>query len=168
VSHPTGLRHALWDAARTLFRGLRRAVARAEEPGGPALVVDASVPALEAALGRRYFAPNWLLSYYERGEDLNLARVTSDRRTVAGHEYVWWQTHVRGWRQADGSVRLRAHYELEPTEYDQDHLDGVGLDVAAGTDRLATALDAAGIAYERHPDLPPGGRDAALPDERDR
>jgi hypothetical protein len=158
MSHPTTIRHALWDALRTFYRDFRRAVATAEEHGGPALVVSGTLEDVRAALGRQHFAPNWEFSYNKRGEDLNLARITYDRREVGHHEYVWWQTHVRGWEQADDSIRLRAHYELEPTEYDQDHIDGIGVDVAAGVDGTARALEEEGVAFERHDDLPAGGK----------
>ncbi|WP_336133517.1 hypothetical protein [Natronomonas amylolytica] len=157
MSHPTTVWHALWNALRSLYRDLRRIVASSTEHGGQALVVDASREAVTAALGRRYFGPNWQFSYHERGEDLNLARVVHEPREVHGHEYVWWQTHVRGWVQDDGSVRLRPHYELEPTEYDQDHLEGIGLDVTRGVERLGDSLDADGLRYERYEDLPAGG-----------
>lgn len=157
MSHPTTLTHALWDGLRTLYRKVRRVVATSSEHGGRALVVPAGVPTVEAALGRRYFAPNWEFSYHERGEDLNLARIEYAPQTVADHEYTWWQTHVRGWSQPDGSVRLRPHYELEPTENDQDHIDGIGVDIGLGMDQVAAALDAEEIDYERRRDLPPGG-----------
>jgi len=157
MSHPTGIRHALWDALRKFYRDFRRVVASSSEHGGQALVADASLDEVTAALGRQYFAPNWEFSYHERGEDLNLARVEHDPREIQGHEYVWWQAHVRGWEQDDGSVRLRPHYELEPTEYDQDHIDGIGLEVTPGLEQVAQTLDAEGISYERHEDLPAGG-----------
>lgn len=158
MSHPTTIRHALWDGLRTLFRNVRRVVATSSEHDGQALVVSADVSTVTAALGARYFAPNWEFSYYERGEDLNLARIVYEPRTVRNHEYRWWQTHVRGWSQGDGSIRLRPHYELEPTENDQDHIEGVGVDIERGTDRVAAILDAEGLDYDRVSDLPPGGR----------
>ena len=162
MSHPSTIRHAIWDAVRTLYRDLRRAVSSATEHDGEALVATASVAGLEAVLGVAYFAPNWEFSYYERGEDLNLARVVYDRREIEGHEFVWWQTHVRGWQFVDDEgrvrTRLRPHYELEPTEYDQDHLNRVGLDVGAGVDAVAAVLKSAGIDFERFEDLPAGGR----------
>ena len=171
MSHPTTIRHALWDGVRTAYRHLRRIVATRPEHSGPALVVDGSLDAVEAALGRQYFAPNWEFSYNKRGEDLNLARIHHDERTVQGHTYVWWQSHVRGWRQDGGdgaedgdgddaggdAVRLRAHHELEPTEYDQDHIAGVGVDVERGLDAVAQALDEEGVAYERFEALAAGG-----------
>lgn len=158
MSHPTSLRHALWDGLRTLYRKIRRVVASGEEHDGEALVVSASVEEVEAALGRRSFAPNWEFSYHERGEVLNLARVIYERRDVRDHEYVWWQTHVRGWEQADGSVRLRPHFELEPTEYDQDHINGIGIDVPEGVYRVKRVLDDAELEYVHHEDLPAGGK----------
>ena len=157
MSHPTSFRHALWDGLRTIYRGIRRTVATATEHSGPAFVVSANLSEVEAALGRQFFAPNWAFSYNKRGEDLNLARVEHNRREIHHHEYVWWQTHVRGWTQDDGSVRLRSHYELEPTAYDQDHIDGIGLDVDTGTDTLAEVLDEEGLSYEYYENLPAGG-----------
>lgn len=157
MSHPTTIWHALWDGLRTFYRDFRRVVASSEEHSGLALVVPESVEAVTAALGRQYFAPNWEFSYHERGENLNLARIEYDPRESHDHEYLWWQTHVRGWEQDDGSVRLRPHYELEPTEYDQDHVKGIGLDVPAGVENVAQALDNEGVPYERHEHLPAGG-----------
>jgi len=157
MSHPTTFRHALWDGLRALYRKFRQLVATSEEHSGPALVAHESIEDVTAALGRQYFAPNWEFSYNKRGEEMNLARVEYEPEVVQNHEYVWWQTHVRGWEQDDGSVRLRSHYELEPTEYDQDHIDGVGIDVLAGTETTARVLDDEGLSYERHEDLPAGG-----------
>lgn len=157
MSHPTTIWHSLWDGLRTFYRGFRRTVASSTEHGGQALVVEASLDDVTAALGRRYFSPNWEFSYHERGEDLNLARIEYEPREIHDHEYVWWQAHVRGWRQSEESIRLRPHYELEPTEYDQDHIDGIGLDVTRGVERVAEALNAEGLHYERYENLPPGG-----------
>ena len=159
MSHPTTIRHALWDTIRTFYRDFRRIVASGKEHSGKALVAESPVEDVRAALGRQYFAPNWEFSYHERGEDLNLARIEYDVREVHGHEYVWWQAHVRGWKQGDDSIRLRPHYELEPTEYDQDHINGIGLSVTPGLERVAQALDEEGISYEHHEHLPAGGEE---------
>lgn len=159
MAHPTTIRHAIWDTLRRFYRDFRRIVAESEEHSGEALVVPVNVAEVRAALGRQYFAPNWQFSYHERGEQLNLARVEYDVREVRDHEFVWWQTHVRGWVQGDGSVRLRPHYELEPTEYDQDHLSGIGLEVPLGVEKVARALDAEGIPYEHYENLPAGGEE---------
>lgn len=162
MAHPTTIRHAFWDGLRTFYRDFRRAIARGEEHGGPALVVPLSAAEAEATIGRAFFAPNWEFSYYERGEDLNLARIQYEQREIDDHVYEWWQTHVRGWeyRDDDGQAytRLRCHWELEPTEHDQDHVDGVGLSITRGVDTVAMVLEKAGVSYERHDDLPPGGR----------
>lgn len=158
MSHTTTVWHGLWDLLRSCYRTFRRLVATSEEHSGLALVVDAPIKDVRVALGRQYFAPNWEFSYHERGEALNLAQIEYRHRELHDHEYIWWQTHVRGWPQDDGSVRLRAHYELEPTEYDQDHIDGIGVDVPAGTVNVAEVLDEEALAYERHEHLPAGGK----------
>jgi len=154
----------LWKAIRVPFdavsygyRELRKALFTAPRPSGTYVVVAGTVDEVEAALGRESYAPNWEFSYHERGEDLNLARIEYEPREIHDHEYVWWQAHVRGWRQSEESIRLRPHYELEPTEYDQDHIDGIGLDVTRGVERVAEALNAEGLHYERYENLPPGG-----------
>lgn len=157
MGHPTSLRHAVWDGLRRFYRNFRRLLATSEEHSGKALVVAEPIEDVRSALGSHYFAPNWEFSYHERGEDLNLARVVYEPREVHDHEFVWWQTHVRGWKQDDGSVRLRPHYELEPTEYDQDHINGIGVDIDTGTERVAAVLEEAGLSYERHENLPAGG-----------
>lgn len=157
MSHPTSIWHALWDAFRSFYKDVKRVLASSTEHGGQALVVEASLEDVRASLGRQHFAPNWEFSYYERGENLNLARVEYDSREVRDHEYVWWQAHVRGWVQDNGSVRLRPHYELEPTEYDQDHIDGIGLDVTTGLEQVAQVLDEEGLPYEHHEHVPAGG-----------
>lgn len=157
MSHPTTIRHALWDGLRTVYRDLRRLVASGEEHSGPAVIVPATHDEVTAALGHQYFAPNWEFSYYERGEDLNLARIAYEHLVIDDHDYHWWQTHVRGWAHPDGSIRLRPHYELEPTEYDQDHINGIGLDVAKGIEQVTDALDREGLDYNQHENVPAGG-----------
>jgi len=158
MSHPTSIEHVLWDGLRSVYRDFRKVVATAQEHGGQAIVVSENVETVTGALGRHHYGPNWEFSYNKRGEDMNLAQIEHSSRAIHDHTYVWWQTHVRGWTQGDDSVRLRAHYELEPTENDQDHIDGVGVDITRGVENVATVLDEEGLAYERYDDLPPGGK----------
>ncbi|WP_197431273.1 hypothetical protein [Halorubrum sp. CBA1125] len=107
------------------------------------------MPEIEAALGAYSFAPNWEFSYYERGEVLNLARVVYERNTVDGTTYHWWQTHLRGWRNDAGRIELHAHWELEPTENGNAHIDGTGFDFDRGMNTLQSFLDEAEIDYEK-------------------
>ncbi|ESS02717.1 MAG: hypothetical protein A07HR67_02221 [uncultured archaeon A07HR67] len=137
-----------FDAVRTAYRQLRKALFTASRPSGEYLVVDRSVAALEGELGAFSFAPNWEFSYYERGEVLNLARVVYEERTVDGTTYRWWQTHLRGWQGADGRLELHAHWELEPTENGNEHIDGVGFDFDRGMEMLRSYLDEADIEYD--------------------
>ena len=140
--------HVPFDAVRTGYRQLRKALFTAPRPSGEYLVVDRDVDDLEAELGAYSFAPNWEFSYYERGEVLNLARVVYERETVGGTTYRWWQTHLRGWRGDDDRIVLHAHWELEPTENGNPHIDGVGFDFDRGMSTLESFLDEAGIDYE--------------------
>jgi hypothetical protein len=135
-----------FDTIRFLVRELRKRFFAGEPPTGRHFLVDAPIEEIVAALGRRSYAPNWAFSYYKRGEILNLARVTYEERTVDGRTYEWWQTHVRGWDHPDG-IALHAHWELEPTEYANDHLDGVGFEFERGMTNLQEALDRSALAY---------------------
>lgn len=137
-----------FDVVRYGFQQIRKALFAAPRPSGEYLVVDRSVGELEEQLGAYSFAPNWEFSYYERGEILNLARVVFERETVDGTTYRWWQTHVRGWRGDDGRIELHAHWELEPTENANAHIDGVGFAFDRGMTTLESFLEEAGIDYE--------------------
>jgi hypothetical protein len=145
---------SLWDILRIPFGDLRstyfqfrKHLFQAPRPSGPYYVVDAPLGEVEAALGRASFAPNWEFSYYKRGEVLNLAHVEYDRQIIDGRVYDWWQTHVRGWQAPDGSVELQAHRELEPTENDNAHIDGVGFSIERGMAKLGETLTDAGLEY---------------------
>ena len=134
------------DAIRFLVRELRKRFFAGNPPSGRHFLVDASLDGIEAALGRQSYAPNWEFSYYKRGEVLNLARVVHEERTVDGRRYEWWQTHVRGWNRPDG-IALHGHWELEPTEHANDHLDGVGFDSERGLSNLQAALEQSALSY---------------------
>lgn len=70
-----------------------------------------------------------------------------ERREAGGERRLWWQTHVRGWVNDAGQLELHAHWELEPTENGNAHIDGVGFAFERGMANLRSALDEAGIAY---------------------
>ncbi|ELZ37085.1 hypothetical protein C471_13521 [Halorubrum saccharovorum DSM 1137] len=140
--------HVPFDVVRDGYRQLRKALFTEARPSGEYFVVDRSVEEIEAALGEYSFAPNWEFSYHKRGEVMNLARVVHERNAVDGTTYRWWQTHLRGWRNDDGRIELHAHWELEPTENGNPHIDGVGFDFDRGMSTLRSFLDEAGIEYE--------------------
>jgi len=136
-----------WDRLRFAYRRLRSTLFSIPEPTDrPALTVDATVDELTEALGSQSWAPNWEYSY-DKGEDLNLARVEYAPHPIrVGTGVEWWQYHVRGWPR-DDVVVLRAHYEPAPTEHPRAHLDGVGHSLEGGMQQLRDALDEAGIGY---------------------
>lgn len=148
---PTNLWRAIrvpFDAVRFAYRELRKALFTAPRPEGQYFVVSGTVEDVEAALGRHSYAPNWEFSYDERGEVLNLARVEHDERTIDGTTYRWWQTHVHGWDHPDG-VALNGHWELEPTENGNAHIDGVGFGHGRGMENLEAALERSDLTYAR-------------------
>lgn len=136
-----------YDELRALYRKFRGALFQKERPQGEYVVVNSTVNALEMIFGREYFAPNWEFSYYKRGEDLNLSRIYYDSRTIDDKEYIWWQTHIRGWMHEDGTIWLKAHDELEPTEYDKEHIFGIGFNADKGLNDMRNVLDKADIDY---------------------
>lgn len=135
-----------WDAIEYGYRELRKVLFSASRPTGRYFVVDADLDTIRAALGGQSYAPNWEFSYYKRGEILNLARVIYEQRSVDGTEYTWWQTHVRGWDHPDG-IALHAHWELEPTEHPDEHLNGVGFDFDRGMATLQQDLGDCALEY---------------------
>lgn len=145
----------LWDVVRIPFDvirdgywELRKALFTASRPSGDYLVVDESVETIERELGQQSFAPNWEFSYYERGEVLNLARIVYERAEAGGEPREWWQTHVRGWRDDEGRIELHGHWELEPTENGNAHIDGAGFSFERGMANLRSALESAGLDYD--------------------
>ena len=137
-----------FDAIRKGYRELRKVLFTASRPTGEYLVVDESIETIERHLGKQSYAPNWEFSYYERGEVLNLARVVYERAEAGGETRVWWQTHVRGWKNDAGQIELHGHWELEPTENGNLHIDGVGFSFERGMENLRSTLDESDLEYE--------------------
>jgi hypothetical protein len=135
-----------WDWFRAQYRKLRSAFFSRPRHEGTYYRVEVPLEEAEAALGRQSYAPNWEVSYNKRGEVLNLAQVVWEY--YDGTPYRWWQTHVRGYEAPGGALDLNAHWELEPTETDVAHLNGVGVSVERGMRNLESALEAAGIDHE--------------------
>lgn len=141
----------------TVLRDLRRLVVSARgrfftrpKPPEPALVVDRTTDEVERVLGEAHFAPNWDMSFAYFGEVVNLRRV----EYVPDHSlpYHWWQVHVRGYHHPKG-LELTAHFETNPSEYPDAHVDRVGIDVPRGLETLRTVLDGADVGYEAiHPE----------------
>lgn len=145
-----------WTRFRYTFSRLRAMFFTVPKPDGPFFVVESTEEELKAVLGAAYFAPNWEFSYKYRGEDLNLARIEwhiDDDVPPTGQRKgrVWWQTHVRGWEVGKYTWQLTAHWELEPTENDKEHIDGLGFDVWEGMWNLGDVLDDARIYITEDP-----------------
>lgn len=143
-----------WRLVRRALRFARSAWFSKPEPDEPALAIGCSHERLRRVLGRRHFEPNWETSYLYRGEVENLRRVVYDTDPRVQSAYseaviAWWQLHVRTWDH-DGAypIKARAHWEPEPTEFPDDHLDGTGFKRNSAMAQLRSILDDAGIDYE--------------------
>ncbi|EMA28457.1 hypothetical protein [Halobiforma nitratireducens] len=155
---------ALTDAVlrdlRRLFLSARGRFFTRPKPPEPAIVVDLTVDEVERLLGEEHFAPNWDLSFAYFGEVCNLRRV----EYVADHPlgYRWWQVHVRGYHHPDG-IELTAHFETNPSESPDAHVDRVGIDVPRGLKSLRDVLEAHNVPYES---IDPTGSPSSSEDER--
>jgi hypothetical protein len=136
------LRNLPWRLVRQVLRIARQAYWSQPRPTGTYLRVETDPHPITKALGERFWYPNWEVSAYYEGEDLNLSRTEYDP-----HEgIVWWQSHLRGW-ETDDAVELRAHYEPDPTEHPREHLTPAYADAETGMTHLRDALDDAGFSY---------------------
>lgn len=85
------------------------------------------------------------------GDVVSLSRRNSQsptcriRRSSIGFE--WWQVHIRGYHHPDG-IELAAHFETEPSEHPNAHIDLFGLDVNRGMGTLMDLLDTEEIEYD--------------------
>lgn len=130
------LRRSFWWVRKTFFTRPRSET--------PAFLVELDKPAVESIFGRHHFEPGWELSYNYHGEMLNLRRVVySDQE-----RYEWWQVHIRGYKHPDGGLELTAHYETEPAEHPDAHIDLYGLDVAHGMEVVEGLLQEHDVEYE--------------------
>jgi hypothetical protein len=132
------LRHSFWWFRKTFFSK--------SKPENPAIVVSMDEPEAEAFLGERFFEPGWEMSYHYRNEIVNMRRVRYVRDHPSGMH--WWQTHIRGYEHPDG-LELASHFEPEPAEHPDAHVDGDYIDVPRGNATLVGILEDAGVEFRR-------------------
>lgn len=155
-----------WRLVRRAFRRFREVWFGIDEPSGPAFLVtprsgellyedtEELLDALEHAFGTYSYAPNWETSYHYYGEQLNLARVVY-HETEEYPGVKWWQYHVRAFRHPDGRVRLRYHFETEPTENPDAHYVEDGFEFEQAHGAVEKVLVSHGFEYEHVEDLEP-------------
>ncbi|GAB7019792.1 hypothetical protein [Halostagnicola bangensis] len=114
------------------------------KPLEPSVLVPLSRSEAERLLGERHFAPNWDMSFSYFGEVLNLRRVEYVTDHPTGYE--WWQVHVRGYHHPEG-LELTAHFETDPSETPDAHVDRVGIDIDRGLEELNAVLEEQDIEY---------------------
>lgn len=129
------LRRTFWWFRKTFFTKPRSDT--------PVCRVSMSKDEIVQFFGHHHFEPGWELSYNYHGEVLNLRRV----EYVDHERYNWWQVHIRGFHYGDGYIDLSPHFETEPTEHPDAHIDLVGLDVERGMETIRDILDTNDIDY---------------------
>lgn len=82
------------------------------------LIKNCSTDKLEEILGNDGFTNIEELSFYYKGEDLNIAKPV-----YVDNNYKWYQIHVRSWER-NGNQYLSIHKELDPTMHPSKHLQG--------------------------------------------
>lgn len=138
-----------WPYIQWKLRWFRKAFYTIERPERDRyFVVDAERDEVIEALGRLSFAPNWELSYNYEGEDLNLSRVMYEESEE--YDIRWWQVHVRGYVAEDG-IKLEAHWEAEPSEHPEEHIDEVGFDIDRGIEELGHYLEQTDLTISNDP-----------------
>lgn len=130
------LRLSLWWIRKTFFTKPRTPT--------PSYAIDMQKPEIVRMFGRRHFEPGWELSYNYHGEILNLRRIVY----VDNEKYQWWQVHVRGYTYKKG-IELTAHYETEPAEHPDAHINLHGIDVSHGMSVVKDILESENIDYQR-------------------
>lgn len=137
-----------WKPLQGAYRWFRRTFFTKPAPGGTYIVVDPITfdDPIDIELGQFSFAPNWEQSYNMRGEDFNVARVVQAHH-IDYPGVVWWQCHLRGWYYED-KLYLSAHWEPEPIEHPEAHLNADGFNAERGRSILKTYLDRLEIPYQ--------------------
>ncbi|WP_265108873.1 hypothetical protein [Halosolutus halophilus] len=130
------LRYSFWWIRKTFFTKPRAPT--------PSYLIDMRKPDIVRLFGRHYFEPGWELSYNYHGEVLNLRRI----EYVDDDEYNWWQVHIRGYLHEEG-IELTAHYETEPVQHPDAHIDLHGLDVEQGMAVVGQILNTEGVDYRQ-------------------
>ncbi|MCU4742909.1 hypothetical protein OB955_18745 [Halobacteria archaeon AArc-m2/3/4] len=133
---------------RRLFISARGRFFTRPKPPEDALIVALEADEMESVLGSEHFAPNWDMSFAYFGEVLNLRRVEYQSDHPLG--YRWWQVHVRGYHHPSG-LELTAHFETDPSESPDAHVDRVGIDIDRGLEELRDVLEENDVAYEAVP-----------------
>ena len=133
-----------WRKVLKLFWLVRSIFFTVDRPEGLYYSVAKGDRELEELLGRKHFTNNWEFSYKYRGEDLNMRRCF-----YRGDQYRWYQLHIRGWEQSDGSYHLSAHTELEPSHRPRAHLTGIQYNGEEGMILLKQILEEESFNYKR-------------------
>ena len=164
-----------WNLLTELHWAIREWIFSGPE-SDPNVRVYTDLCTLRQTLGRHHFTNDYEFSY-DLGEDLNMRRPEfreEDAECAARADadpsrgileklwlylasdadfededkaYHWYQTHIRAYDR-DSHIDVAAHYELEPSEWPEEHLRLVNYSSDLGAEKLIEILDAEGIEYD--------------------
>lgn len=157
-----------WDLFKKKFHAFRAKYFSSDPPKRWYIHVDITKDELLLKLGSRSYAPDGSLFSYDKGEDINMAKVTpiawehltsdmqeklkpyldEDERSV-----TWWQTHLRGWEVEEGHWKLNGHWELEPVMNDSAHIDEIGYSDKRGLRNIVYDLEESNINITEYPEF---------------
>lgn len=155
-----------WDLAKQLYYQFRVDHFSAEPPDWGYTTIKATEKEILLKMGSLSYAPNGNWLSYDKGEDINLARVVSipwdslndsvqeeilEYQGEAEGDVTWWQFHFRAWDQGDGTYKVNGHVELEPWTSDSAHIDGVGFHNKRGIRKLVEDMEEVNIEIMEYP-----------------
>ena len=124
------LPHGILGRLIPLLWWIRKTFFSKPKPANLGVLVERPLDEITTILGRNHFEPGWELSYNYHNEILNLRRVEYDPSVLPGCE--WFQVHIRGYQYDETRLELAAHFETEPTEHPDMHINEIGIDVERG------------------------------------
>lgn len=135
-----------WPALKRAFYQIRGSLFSKPRPDRQHLVTEASIEEVRRELASVYsfggdgkgfgFTNVWEFSFEKHGEDLNMRLPL-----YIPDEFEYYQLHIRGYEQPDGTTELDMHIELEPSEHPKGHLNGTNYKVGKALDIYKGVLE---------------------------
>lgn len=158
-----------WKILKKIYYSFRNKYFSANPPSRGYTHVAATEDELLEKLGSIHYAPDGSWMSYDKGEEINLAKVESVKwdnvpsavrkelesyPSVAGEEepITWWQTHLRAWKTEDG-FKINGHWELEPFSHSSAHIDEIGYSDRRGLRNIVSDLESLSIQITEYPDI---------------
>lgn len=132
-----------WKAVRKVYYAYRKRYFSVPRPDVKGIIVNMGIEQCKAFFRTNHFDYQEL-SYHYSGEDLNIYRADYEE----GSEYPNMQLHVRCFEMKDGSTFIEVHYEPDPTEHPEVHLDESYMSWEEGRKKLRGLLANRGVQHK--------------------